>query len=64
MVRKNFDSFEPRAKFSESWTGLRGSELATSSGIEDAVFCHKAGYLFVAKSKEGVIEAARKALVK
>lgn len=64
MVRKNFDSFEPRAKFSESWTGLRGAELAASSGIEDAVFCHKAGYLFVAKSKEGAVEAARKALVK
>lgn len=62
MVRKNFDSFEPRAKFSESWTRLRGAELAASSGIEDAVFCHKARFLFVAKSREGAIEAANKAL--
>jgi uncharacterized UPF0160 family protein len=63
MVRKNHDSFEPRAKFPESWTGLRDAELAAASGIADAVFCHKAGFLFVAKSREGVLAAARQAII-
>lgn len=62
MVRKTHDSFEPRAKFPESWTGLRHEELAEASGISDALFCHKVGYLFVARSKEGVLEAVQKTL--
>jgi uncharacterized UPF0160 family protein len=59
MVRKQHDSFEPRAKFPDSWIGLRGSELAAAAGIPDALFCHKAGYLFVAKSREGVLTATK-----
>lgn len=62
MVRKGHDSFEPRAKFPQAWAGLRGQELAAVSGIEDAIFCHKTPYFFVAKSREGVMEAVSKAL--
>ncbi len=53
-------AFEARTIFPEEWLGLTNSELAQVSGISDAVFCHKAGFIFVAGSKEGAIEAARK----
>jgi uncharacterized UPF0160 family protein len=57
-VRQERSSFEGRVRFSEAWGGLRGSKLATVSGIVDAVFCHKAGFIFVAGSKEGAVRAA------
>ncbi|MCB9818665.1 MYG1 family protein [Candidatus Nomurabacteria bacterium] len=62
MVRKSHDSFETRVKFPAEWGGLRDEELAKVSDVSDAVFCHKAGFLFVARSKEGALEAARKAI--
>ncbi len=62
MVRKNHDSYETRVKFPAEWGGLRDDELSKASGVSDAVFCHKAGFLFVAKNKEGVLEAVRKTL--
>lgn len=62
MVRKSHDSYETKAKFPDRWLGLRGTELAQVSGVPDAVFCHKAGFLFVAKSKEGILEVVRKTL--
>jgi len=57
-VRKGYDSFEARVIFPESWRGLRGAELAAVSGIADAVFCHKAGFIFVAGSREGAMLGA------
>jgi len=48
--------------FQQSGVGLRDDELSKASGVSDAVFCHKAGFLFVAKNKEGVLEAVRKTL--
>ncbi len=62
MVRENYDSFKTKRQFPESWAGLRNEELVAISGIPDAVFCHKARFFFVARSKEGVLEAAKKAL--
>lgn len=61
-VRERHDSFATRVRFPEEWGGLRDAELATASGIPDAVFCHRAGFIFVAKSKEGVLAAVQKAL--
>ena len=51
--------FETRVSFPQEWAGLRDGELATVSGINDAKFCHKNSYLFIAGSKEGAIEAAK-----
>lgn len=59
-IRKEYGAFETRVSFPKEWRGLRGIELATVSGISDAVFCHKGGFLFVAGSKEGVMDAVRK----
>lgn len=61
-LRIDNDSFATRMPFLENWRGLRADELTNASGIPDAVFCHKAGFLFVAKSKEGVLAAVEKVL--
>lgn len=53
-------AFESRIDFPEEWCGLRGAELAQVSGVSDAIFCHKAGFIFVAGSKVGVMEAVSK----
>lgn len=55
-------SFELRVRFPEEWGGLAGEELAKISGIPDAVFCHRAGFLFVSKTQEGALAAANKVL--
>lgn len=61
-LRISNDSFATRKPFPDSWRGLRDQELADVSGIPDAIFCHKTGYLFVARSKEGVLVAVQKTL--
>lgn len=52
-------TFDSKAYFPESWAGLRDEALAAVSGIPDALFCHKGRFLFVAKSREGAVQAAR-----
>ena len=51
-----------RVNFPVSWLGKEHHELAEVSGIDEAVFCHKSGYLAVAKSKEATISMAQKVL--
>lgn len=57
-IRKAYDSFDIRVSFPKEWSGLREEELARVSGIPDAVFCHKACFVFVAGSKESALRAA------
>lgn len=59
VIATDYHTFSNRAEFPEAWAGLRDVELAAVSGIEDAVFCHKGRYFFVAHSKEGAIKAAQ-----
>lgn len=54
-------TFASRVYFPQSWAGLRDEELAEVSGIADAIFCHKERFIFVAKSREGAVKAAREA---
>lgn len=61
-LRISSEAFDTRKPFPKEWRGLRNSDLAETSGIKDSVFCHKTGYLFVAQSKEDVLEAVQKAL--
>jgi uncharacterized UPF0160 family protein len=61
-VPKRKGDFESRALLPESWAGLRDESLASVTGVSDAIFCHNARFLAVAKSKEGVLELARLAL--
>jgi uncharacterized UPF0160 family protein len=62
-AKKSKEDFgDYRINFPVSWLGKEHQELATVSGVEDAVFCHKSGYLAVAKSKAGAISMAQKVL--
>jgi uncharacterized UPF0160 family protein len=61
-VRDNPKTFVSRKDFPKAWAGLRDEELQKVTGISDAIFCHRGLYLAVAKSKEGAIELAKKAL--
>jgi uncharacterized UPF0160 family protein len=62
-VRKQKYSFENRKNLPESWGGLREEELQKITGVQDAIFCHRALFLAVAKSKEGAIKLAELALL-
>ncbi len=61
-VRIHPTGFESRIQFPQAWAGLRDAGLAAVSGVPDAVFCHKTPFVFVAKSKEGALEAVSKIL--
>lgn len=60
--RINMDSFMSRKPFPASWGGIEGQTLVKISGIKDAIFCHKSLFLAGAKSKEGALKMAQKAL--
>jgi uncharacterized UPF0160 family protein len=62
-VRKDKNNFENRKPLPESWAGKRDDDLAKTTGVSDATFCHNARFLAVAKSKEGAIALAEKALL-
>jgi uncharacterized UPF0160 family protein len=61
-MRKSRNDFKNRKDFPESWAGLRDSELAKASGVEDSIFCHNSLFLSVARSKEGAIKMANIAI--
>ena len=61
-TRDNYKSFKNRKDLPKEWSGLRGEELQKVTGVEDAVFCHRALFMAVAESKEGAIKLAELAL--
>ncbi len=61
-VRQDFQTFKNRKDLPSFWAGLHDEELQAITGVSDAVFCHRALFLCVAKSKEGAIKLARIAL--
>ena len=56
------DMMGQRKSFPDAWRGLKDEELIESSGVGTAVFCHKAGFFAVAKTKEDAIRLAEKAV--
>lgn len=62
-VRKEKYKFEKRKPFPIEWAGKRDEEMAKVSGVADAIFCHNGRFLIVAKTKEGIIELVKKALL-
>lgn len=54
--------FKNRKDFPLSWAGKRDEEMAKISGVGDAIFCHNGRFMAVAKSKEGAIMLAKRAL--
>jgi len=61
-VRKEENKFDSRKSLPSSWATLRDEELQKITGVPDAVFCHRALFMAVAKSKEGAIKLANLAL--
>lgn len=53
------DSFASRKLFPESWAAKREAALQETSGVSDAVFCHKDRWTAAARSKEGAIALAK-----
>ena len=62
-IRNDFKSFVNRKNFPVSWAGLKDEDLQKITGVSDAVFCHKALFMAIAKSKEGAIKLAKLALL-
>lgn len=61
-VRRNLTGFESKKLLPEEWAGKVDRELAQVSGVSDAVFCHRGRFIAAARSKEGAVGLARKAL--
>ncbi len=61
-VRKNKKEYGNRKDLPKEWAGLSDKKLADISGVPDATFCHLKLFLAVAKSKEGALALAKKAL--
>ncbi len=61
-VFKNQGSFERRMYLPEAWAGKLNEEMASASGVPDAIFCHNGRQLAVTHSKEGALKLAELAL--
>ena len=55
-------SFEQRLPLPEAWAGLQDAALAEASGVADAVFVHVRRFVGGARSREGALELARRAV--
>lgn len=62
VMRKEKNSFEARKDLPASWAGKRDDALNQVTGIHDAIFCHPARFLAIAKSKESILKMAELAL--
>jgi uncharacterized UPF0160 family protein len=62
-VPRELGSFENRRDLPETWAGLDGADLASATGVADALFCHAKRFLVVARSRAGIKRLAELALV-
>lgn len=60
-VPPEVDGFALRHPLPEQWRGKSNGDLVEASGIEDALFCHKTGFIASIATKEGAIAFAEKA---
>jgi uncharacterized UPF0160 family protein len=51
-----------RKNLPQAWVGKEGKELQEATGVSDAVFVHRAGFMATASTKDGVLTLARIAL--
>lgn len=51
-------SFENKKRLPVKWRGLSNSDLQEVTGVKTARFCHNAGFICSADSKEGALELA------
>ena len=62
-VAVSMEGFENRKNLPASWADRVDADLARISGVRDAYFCHKNLFIACAKSKEGAIMLAEKAVL-
>ncbi len=62
-MRKNPCTFENRKSLPKSWAGKRDAKLQKVTGVSDAIFCHNALWLAVAKTRLGARQLAELALI-
>jgi len=58
-VKKNADTFEARKDILESIRGKSSEEINSIIKIDDAIFCHKAGFIAATKSMESALKIAK-----
>ncbi len=63
-IKKSPETFDSRKAFPENWRASMSddSKLIENSGVSDALFCHRNGFLATAKTKEGAMKLAQIAL--
>lgn len=61
-VIKNPMDLTSRKGYPESWRGLRDEEFSKVAEVPDGIFCHPGGFLMGTKSKESILELAKKSL--
>ena len=61
-VPRQLGTFANRQDLPAGWAGLQAEELSALTGVPDALFCHSARFLAVARSFEGALTLARQAL--
>jgi uncharacterized UPF0160 family protein len=61
-VPKQGNSFASRISLPAPWAGLEGKALASATGVEDAIFCHRSRHFASAASRAGALALAQKAL--
>ena len=61
-VKKTPDTFEARKDILESIRGKSSEEINSIINIDDAIFCHKAGFIASAKSMESALKIAKLSL--
>lgn len=54
--------FTSRKPFPMSWRGKEGRDLESATGITGSVFCHNAGFILVAQTKEAILELVKKSI--
>ncbi|MCX6758027.1 MAG: MYG1 family protein [Candidatus Nomurabacteria bacterium] len=63
-ISKSPNTLESRKLFPEEWRNCfdNSSKLSEVTGVKDALFCHRSGFLMTVKSKEGALALAELAL--
>ena len=62
MVAVQEEGFVNRVDPPMEWRGLYDEELQKASGVDDAVFCHRSGFLTIAGSFDGIMKMVNIAL--
>ena len=61
-MAKEKGSYEVKKPFPAEWAGLRDQEMADTTGVQDASFCHNQLFMCGAHSREGALELLQLAL--